>query len=84
MGCECCKESDPKRYHECKSIIEKIALMKASQAQGWRFRAPCGIQYTFGVKFFAKTKKEKRRLEILYYSIQFILVLLIILALLFL
>ena len=83
MGCECCKESDPKRYHECKSIIEKIALMKASQARGWRFRAPCGIPYTFGAKFFAKSKKEKRRLEIVYYSIQFILVLLIILALLF-
>ena len=83
MGCECCKESDPKRYHECQSIIEKIKSMNSSQAQDWRFRAPCGISYTFGVKFFAKTKKEKRRLDILYYSIQFILVLLIILALLF-
>ena len=83
MGCECCKESDPKRYHECKSIIEKIKSMNSSQARGWRFRAPCGIPYTFGAKFFAKSKKEKRRLEILYYSIQFILGLLIILALLF-
>ena len=82
MGCDYCKDSDPKAYQKCQSIIEKIASMKSSQ--GWRFRAPCGIQYTFGVKFFAKTKKEKRRLEILYYSIQFILVLLIILALLFL
>lgn len=81
MGCECCKESDPKRYHECQSIIEKIASMKSSQ--NWRFHAPCGIPYTFGAKFFIKSKKEKRRLEILYYSIQFILVLLIILALLF-
>ena len=83
MVCDCCKDTDPKRYRECQSLIEKIALMKASQARGWRFRAPCGIAYTFGVKFFAKSKEEKRRLEILYYSIQFILVLLIILALLF-
>ena len=83
MGCECCKESDPKRYHECQSIIEKIKSMNSSQARGWRFRAPCGIQYTFGVKFFAKSKKEKRRLDILYYTIQFILGLLIILALMF-
>ena len=67
MGCECCKESDPKRYHECQHIIEKIALMKASQAQRWRFRAPCGIPYTFGVKFFAKTKKE----DWIYYTIPF-------------
>ena len=83
MGCECCKDTDSKRYSECQSIIEKIKSMSSSQAQGWRFRAPCGIPYTFGAKFFAKSKKEKRRLEILYYSIQFILVLLIILALLF-
>lgn len=83
MGCDCCKDTDPKRYHECQSIIEKIKSMGSSQAQGCRFRAPCGIQYTFGVKFFAKSKKEKRRLDILYYSIQFILGLLIILALLF-
>ena len=83
MGCECCKESDPKRYHECQSIIEKIKSMSSSQARGWRFRAPCGIQYTFGVKFFTKSKKEKRRLDIVYYSIQFILVVLFILALLF-
>ena len=78
MGCECCKESDPKRYHECQSIIEKIASMKSSQ--DWRFHAPCGIPYTFGAKFFAKSKKEKRRLEILYYFGQFILVVLFILA----
>lgn len=83
MGCDCCKETDPKRYRECQSLIEKIASMKSSQARGWRFRAPCGIPYTFGVKFFAKSKKEKRRLEIVYYSIQFILVVLFILALLF-
>ena len=84
MGCKCCKDSDPKRYSECQSIIEKIKSMGSSQARGCRFRAPCGIQYTFGAKFFAKSKKEKRRLDILYYSISFILVLLIILALLFL
>lgn len=83
MGCKCCKDSDPKRYRECQSIIEKIKSMSSSQAQDWRFRAPCGIQYTFGAKFFCQSKKEKRRLDILYYSIQFILVLLIILALLF-
>ena len=83
MGCDCCKDTDPKRYSECQSIIEKIKSMGSSQARGCRFRAPCGIQYTFGVKFFAKSKKEKRRLDILYYSIQFILGLLIILALLF-
>ena len=83
MACDCCKDTDPKRYRECQSLIEKIASMKASEAQGWRFRAPCGVPYTFGVKFFAKSKKEKRRLDILYYSSQFILVLLIILALLF-
>lgn len=78
MGCECCKESDPKRYHECQHIIEKVASMKSSQ--DWRFFAPCGIPYTFGAKFFAKSKKEKRRMEIVYYSIQFILVVLFILA----
>lgn len=83
MGYDCCKETDPKRYRECQSLIETIASMKASQAQDWRFRAPCGVPYTFDAKFFAKSKKEKRRLEILYYSIQFILGLLIILALLF-
>lgn len=83
MSCDCCKESDPKRYHECQSIIEKIKSMDSSQVRGWRFRAPCGIAYTFGVKFFAKSKKEKRRLDILYYSIQFILGLLIVLALMF-
>ena len=82
MGCNCCKDSDPKRYSECQSIIENIKSMGSSQARGWRYRAPCGIQYTFGVKFFAKSKKEKRRLEIIYYSIQSIFVLLIILALL--
>ena len=82
MGCKCCKDSDPKRYSECQSIIEKIKSMDSSQARGWRFRAPCGIPYTFGVTFFAKSKKEKRRMEILYYSIQSILVLLIIFALL--
>ena len=83
MACDCCKDIDPKRYRECQSLIEKIALMKASEAQGWRFRAPCGVPYTFGAKFFAKSKEEKRRLDILYYSIQFILGLLIVLALMF-
>ena len=78
MGCECCKESDPKRYHECQSIIEKIASMKSSQ--DWQFHAPCGIPYTFGAKFFVQSKKEKRRLEILYHFIQFILGILFILA----
>ena len=46
MGCKYCKDSDPKRYSECQSIIEKIKSMGSSQAQGWRFRAPCGIPYT--------------------------------------
>lgn len=78
MGCECCKESDPKRYHECQSIIEKIKSMKSSQ--DWRFRAPCGIPYTFGAKFFAKSKKEKRIMEILNYFISFIIGVLFILA----
>lgn len=78
MGCDCCKDSDHKAYQKCQSIIEKIASMKSSQ--DWRFHAPCGIPYTFGAKFFAKSKKEKRRMEIVYYSIQFILVVLFILA----
>ena len=81
MECDCCKETDPNAYQKCQSLIEKIASEKSSQ--DWRFRAPCGIPYTFGAKFFIKSKKEKRRLEILYYSIQFILGLLIILALMF-
>ena len=54
MGCDCCKDTDPKRYSECQSIIEKIKSMGSSQARGCRFRAPCGIQYTFGVKFFCQ------------------------------
>lgn len=80
MGCECCKESDPKRYHECQSIIEKIKSMKSSQ--DWRFRAPCGILYTFSAKYFTKSKKEKRIMEILNYFISFIIGVLFILALL--
>ena len=57
MGCDCCKETDPKRYRECQSLIEKIASEKSSQ--DWRFRAPFGIPYTFEAKFFIKSKKEK-------------------------
>ena len=45
MGCKYCKDSDPKRYSECQSIIEKIKSMGSSQARGWRFRAPCSIPY---------------------------------------
>ena len=81
MGCECCKESDPKSYQKCQSIIERVKLDKS--LQNWRVHAPCGVPYTFGAKFFAKSKKEKRTLEILYYFIQFILGVLFILALMF-
>lgn len=70
MGCKCCKDSDPKHYRECQSIIEKIKSMSSSQAQGWRFRAPCGIQYTFGAKFFFANLKKKKE-DWIYYTIPF-------------
>ena len=56
MECDCCKDSDPKAYQKCQSIIEKIASEKSSQ--DWRFHAPCGIPYTFGAKFTQFKKKK--------------------------
>lgn len=49
MGCECCKESNPKDYQKCQSKQEAIALRKSTSAI--HFIAPCGEQYDFGAKF---------------------------------
>ena len=59
MGCECCKESNPKDYKKCQSKMEAIALRKPTSAI--HFTAPCGVQYNFGAKFTQPKKKNKKR-----------------------
>lgn len=52
MGCECCKEENPRDYEKCKVT------------KGLRFRnytAPCGNNFVGNSNYTPPKKKKKRR-----------------------
>lgn len=59
MGCECCKESNPKDYQKCQSKMDAIKSRKPTSSKN--FVAPCGNTYYFGAKFTLPKKKKKKR-----------------------
>lgn len=60
MGCECCKEVNPKDYDKCHKDMAVIKARRATSAI--RYTAPCGEEFRFGAKITApKSKKRKNK-----------------------
>lgn len=53
MGCECCKQVDPKSYEKCK--IGREIPFKG------HYLAPCGTDFMRGSNYTAPKKKKKRK-----------------------
>ena len=59
MGCECCKEVNPKEYELCQLKLD--AINRRSPTSHKRYTAPCGMGFDFGAKYTEPKKKKKRK-----------------------